>query len=84
VLTAGLEHTLDIEFDYWILTDVTVTIESSDPELVRPVTPTLQVTQNFANGYETTTTLEALAPGGPVIISVTANGRTVETEVTVQ
>ena len=84
VLTAGLEYTLDIKFDYWVFTDVTVTIESSDPAVVRPLTPTLQVMQSFDNGFDAETTLEALAPGGPVTIRATANGRTVETEVTVQ
>lgn len=82
-LFAGGEYTLEIDFDRWIFSDVTVTIESSDPEVLRPLSPTLQVSQSI-DGYAASTALEALAPGGPVTISVTANGHTIAMELVVQ
>lgn len=81
-LSAGSAYLLEIVFDRWIESDLSVAIESSDPALLRPLEPTLQVTAQGA-GLPIVAELEAVASGGPVTIRVTANGHTIEREFTV-
>lgn len=81
-LTSGRTYTLNVAFDRWIQSNLTLTIESSDPAVLRPTEPTLQVTPyNAETGI--TTVIEAVAPGGPVTLRATANGHTAEQVFTV-
>ena len=81
-LSAGSAYSLEIVLDRWIESDLTVAIESSDPALLRPLEPTLQLT-TYDAGLPITTELDAVESGGPVTIRVTANGHTIEREFTV-
>jgi hypothetical protein len=80
-LYAGGEYLLEISFDRWVEWGTTVTIESSDPEVVRPVSPTVEIVPSPDN--LAWANIEALAQGGPVTLSVTGGGKTIELEVTV-
>jgi hypothetical protein len=77
-LSAGGLYPLEIGFDRPVYSIVNVTVESSDPAVVRPTQPTFQVPTDY--DALAVTELEAVAPGGPVTISVTANGETLTTE----
>lgn len=78
---AGAAYAMDITFDRYVSSNLVVDIESSDPAVVQPFSDLLDVTP-----YDQVvrTELDARAVGGPVIIRVTANGHTIETELTVQ
>ena len=81
VLYAGGQYMLEIWFDGWNDWGTVVTIESSDPEVVRPLSPMVEIVPSYSNvGFAD---IEALAPGGPVTLSVTANGKTVSLQVAV-
>jgi hypothetical protein len=81
-LSAGSRYTMEIGFDRAISSNMAVTVASSDPAVVRPLEPTVRTNPDYY--WSTMTELEAVAPGGPVTISVTASGQTITTEVTVE
>lgn len=81
-LSAGAPHVMAIHFDRAVYEPVDVTVTSSNPALLRPLEPSFQ--SRPENPYAPVLAeLEAVAPGGPVTISVTANGKTLTTSVSV-
>jgi hypothetical protein len=80
MLYVGGLYTLQISFDRPLEWGTTVIIESSDPDVVRPVSPELRTRPSGDYDFAE---IEVLAPGGPVTLSVSSGGKTVETVVTV-
>jgi hypothetical protein len=75
------QYSLLISFDRPLEWGAAVTIESSDPDVVRPVSPALDFWSSGSN--QERAEIEALAPGGPVTLSISGGGNTVEIQVTV-
>jgi hypothetical protein len=81
-LQAGSTYSLEIQFDRYILDPMVVTIASSDPEVFRPVEPSVQLDREPDFGV-LVTRIEAVATGSATL-SISAHGGTIETELRVQ
>jgi hypothetical protein len=80
-LDIGGQYSLQISFDRPIEWAAAVAIESSDPGVVRPVLPALEFWSSGSSSERAE--IEILGSGGPVTLSVTGGGKTVEVEVEV-